>query len=137
MHAFLRRMIYRSVNLPPEKVLCMHWDVSFSEESSAKTVVLGSMQREGVDDSQSDASDHAGNDDTTNSLNHHSSNDIPAAAPYGAAGTKYTTWGHFHPARQQRPNPCQNLKLSKRLVDRYRHPRELTFDGRIAFKWDH
>ena len=45
------------------------------------------MQREGVDDSQSDASDHAGHDETTNSLNHHSSNTLPVAAPYGAAST--------------------------------------------------
>ena len=63
------------------------WGRFVVEESSAKTVVLGSMQREGVDDSQSEASDSAGNDETTNGLNNLSSNTIPAAAPPGAAGT--------------------------------------------------
>ena len=55
------------------------------EESSAKTVVLDPMQREGVDDSLSDTSERASQGETVNSLNNHGSNAIPAAAPYGAA----------------------------------------------------
>ena len=47
----------------------MHWDVSLVEESSAKVLVLGSMQRERANGSGNDASDRAGLDKTVNGLN--------------------------------------------------------------------
>ena len=63
----------------------MHWTVSVIEESGAKALVLDPMQRDGADDSQSDASDSASQGETTKGLNDHSANTLPTAALYGAA----------------------------------------------------
>ena len=65
----------------------MQRDGFFVEDSSAKTMVLESEQREGVADSLSDTSEHASQDETVNSSNNHTSNISPAAAPHGAASS--------------------------------------------------